>query len=209
MASRPSVGLLIIDVLLLSILFFGLTKIIIRGDQYFLQLELIGIVLLLAVGIVGLVAYHTWGRTIIFLVFLLYIANLVTIWVVYGTLYIILLVLALLGFLIHIMIPLHPLPQQKESNEEPHSLVFDNPSQKGVFASINASNHKTEAKETPSKVKAVYSPGKYVASNKSNQIHQPKCDWAKKIAKSRQVWFASKEEAWEKGYRSHSCMTEK
>ena len=57
-----------------------------------------------------------------------------------------------------------------------------------------------------SSVSIKHSPGKFVASKNSNVFHVPKCDWAKKIAKIRQLWFATKEEAWEKGYKSHNCV---
>lgn len=50
------------------------------------------------------------------------------------------------------------------------------------------------------------SPGKYVASSQSNLYHEAKCDWAKKIKKERQIWFREKEEAWENGYKRHSCV---
>lgn len=49
-------------------------------------------------------------------------------------------------------------------------------------------------------------PGKFVASKNSNVYHAPKCEWAKKIAKTRRLWFASQEEAWEKGYKGHTCI---
>jgi hypothetical protein len=32
------------------------------------------------------------------------------------------------------------------------------------------------------------------------------CDWAKKIRKARQVWFNTKEEAREKGFKAHDCV---
>ncbi len=31
-------------------------------------------------------------------------------------------------------------------------------------------------------------------------------DWAKKIRKARQLWFNTKEEAWEKGFKAHDCI---
>jgi methylphosphotriester-DNA--protein-cysteine methyltransferase len=62
------------------------------------------------------------------------------------------------------------------------------------------------AKFEVNKPEVKFVPGKYIASKSSNVYHEPKCDWAKKIHKSRQLWFASKEEAWEKGFKAHSCV---
>ncbi len=66
----------------------------------------------------------------------------------------------------------------------------------------------SELKNTPKlqKVDPTYIPGKYVASNRSNQYHEPICDWAKKIRPERQLWFKEKENAWERGFRAHSCV---
>ena len=56
-----------------------------------------------------------------------------------------------------------------------------------------------------SKSAATFSPGKYVASARSNLYHEPKCEWAKKIKKDRRLWFTEKEEAWQKGFKAHNC----
>ena len=60
--------------------------------------------------------------------------------------------------------------------------------------------------ETPKTVKAVHSPGKYIASTGGSVYHEPKCDWAKRIVKKRMVWFNDKRSANRKGYRGHSCV---
>ena len=62
---------------------------------------------------------------------------------------------------------------------------------------------KPVAKKT---IKANHSPGKYVASKKSNLFHEPKCEWAAKIKEHRQLWFTTKEKADNKKYRPHSCV---
>jgi hypothetical protein len=120
-----------------------------------------------------------------------------------------------------------------ETYSEPHSQVFEEHSeddeseenirfvQKLKSYSSNLKDNGTKINpgkinqgkltnsEDPSfsgKTKAAFKPGKYVASQRSNIYHEPKCDWAKKIHPSRRVWFASKEDAWEKGYKSHECV---
>jgi hypothetical protein len=41
----------------------------------------------------------------------------------------------------------------------------------------------------------------YCGSAKSDKFHRGKCEWAKKISPANLVWFASRKEAVEKGYR--------
>src|SRR3989338_10380664 len=50
------------------------------------------------------------------------------------------------------------------------------------------------------KISATYTPGKFVASNKGNKFHMPKCAWAANIKKENQVWFDSEKEAASNGY---------
>lgn len=63
-----------------------------------------------------------------------------------------------------------------------------------------------DAKKVDEENTVKHSPGKYVASKSSNVYHEPKCDWAKKIKKDRQLWFPDKKDAQKKGYRKHSCV---
>ena len=55
-------------------------------------------------------------------------------------------------------------------------------------------------------VVTTYTPGKFVGSKTGHSYHIPKCDWAKRIKKKRQVWFDSKEEAKKEKYKPHSCV---
>ncbi len=190
-----SFGKLILYAVLIVALLFGLIKVLARGGQKFLILELGGIFLLLIFSIFGFVRYHTkWGEPLLGTVFLLYLINLVLIWLQFKTLYIVLLVLALAGFCLALFTeykkPVSP------SSPEAQTMFYNdfNPTMK-------------VAQETSvNKNSASFIPGKFVASKQSNQFHEPKCDWAKKIRSERRIWFSSKQEAWEKGYRSHSCL---
>jgi len=118
---------------------------------------------------------------------------------------------------------------QSEKNK-PYSEIFDLPSEDEKDEELDVSEDEeddepvvepkvtaaTTAKKTITKKsssssvsrKTSFTPGKLVASKRSNVYHLPKCEWAKKISKERRVWFKSKEEAWEKGYKAHSCVTE-
>lgn len=201
MAERDSTKLILSGILLL-VLFFGSIRILITGGRYFLPLELLGLLALILLSFIAFIGYsRPWGRMLLLVVFLLYLGNLILIRLVQGQLYIILLLLALIGFLIMVpwgaprraSLPVKPSPKKAD---EPHSVVFD-PAEKAAAKGAVA--------KTPTRT-AIFSPGKYVASSQSNQFHAPACDWAKKIQKARQVWFRDLDEAFEKGYRKHSCL---
>ena len=187
MAERKSTFKLAVYAVLLLILFFGLIKIISFSAGTALNLELAGFFLLLLLSLIGLIGYNKcWGERVLFFVFLFYLANLILVWYFIGPLYLTMLFLVIVGFLMSFPRKIER-DYEVSSSEEPHSEVFDVPK---------------EEKKTSTK----YSPGKYVASKRSNIYHEPKCDWAKKIGKERRFFFDSKEDAWEKGYKAHGCV---
>ncbi|MBS3166419.1 hypothetical protein J4444_04820 [Candidatus Woesearchaeota archaeon] len=232
--------------LLLAILFFALIAIFMRAGRVFLGLELLGLIFLLLLTVIAFIKYDSWGEKVIFLVFVFYLGDLLLIWWFKGSLYLILVVIAVLGFILSFPIKSHGTKKAKQTaikrkrelpgrtisvrenkvsksevsgvnrnevNEEPHSMIFESEpvsldAEVKVFhptkGEINLREHLKEQKEQ--KVKATYSPGKYVASKRSNQYHEPRCDWAKKISKEHRVWFADKKEAVSKGYTEHSCL---
>ncbi len=208
MSEEKGHGKLVVYAILFVILFFGLLRIFITGGKYFLRLELLGFLFLLLLTLIGFVGYaKAWGERVFFFVFLFYIGNLVLLWYFSRSLYMVLLLASLIGFLmsipkriergIHHPISDYPKPEavsasQVAASEPQHSVVLDK--------TVKATKKKTTKKPT------THSPGKYVASNLSNIYHEPKCDWAKKIHRSRRIWFKKKEDAWEKGYRAHSCV---
>ncbi len=184
MAEKNSFKLFIYGVLIL-VLFLAFVQLFVNGSGLFFTLELIGFLGLGFLALLGFVAYKDgWGENFFFFVFLAYLGNLVLLWVFNSTLYVTLGLLAVIGFLL-------AFPRKKESKkpvqkqEEQHSMVFD----------------PVETKAT-----SKHSPGKYVASSKSNIYHAPKCEWAKKIKEDRQTWFTEKEDAWESGYKAHQCV---
>ncbi len=196
--------------ILTAILFFGLLRIFIYTTGKFFWLEMTGLIVLLVLAFIGFIGFpRRWGENLLFIVFFFYLVNLLLIWYFYGSIYLVLLILAMLGFLLGIpRKEIYP-PETKE----PHSMVFDKPVKKPeVKEAIPAAGLKEmrpkEAKEIKGTGAAAarFIPGKYVASQSSNVYHEPKCEWAQKIRKSRQVWFREKKEAWEKGYKGHSCV---
>ena len=70
-----------------------------------------------------------------------------------------------------------------QSQEEPHSVVTQ---------SYNSSPDVLQD-----------SKGKYVASKRGSFYHNAGSEWAEKIKEENQIWFDSKEEAWEAGYKAH------
>ncbi len=196
---------------LVILLGFGLVEIFATGGRYFFWLELLGLLVLLILVVFSLVYYKDWGKSGLMVFYLLYLSNLVLVWFAHKQLYIILLVLAVLGFFLSLPQKRKVMEKKETKLEEPHSVVFDRPK---VEAKKAEKIPKAEAPHSmildqpkrEAKVETKFSPGKFVASKNSNVYHIPKCDWAKKIVKSRQLWFNSKNEAWENGYKAHSCV---
>ena len=181
---------LVVDAVLLILLFSGLVLVLRSAGRIFFLLELMGLVVLLALSL-GAFLYSPWRKLLFFTIFLLYLSNLVLIWYFKDNLYLVLLLLAILGFVLSFPSPAKAVQKKKEKKEELHSMVFEEPKQE-------------EAKVKSSTT--VYSPGKYVASRQSNVYHEPKCEWARKIEKSRRVWFSDVKEAVEKGFKAHGCV---
>lgn len=194
MAQEKSKSKLILYGLLITVLLFGLIIMVFNQGKLFLKLELMGVSFLLLLTLIGLVSYRTaYGERIFFFVFLCYIINIILIWSFFHSLYFILLLLSVLGFIISLP---KPFPKHQRASQEPKSKVPE---------PLEKPKEGVGVKEQE-KAGTTFIPGKYVASKRSNVYHAPKCDWAKKIRKERQVWFKDKEEAWEKGYKAHDCV---
>lgn len=182
--------------ILIVLLLVGFARVITTMKGLALNLEMLGWVLILVLSFIGLVGYaKRWGERVLFFVFLMCLVNLLLIWGLFGSLYLVLLILALLGFVLSMperesKLPLEPvLPVPEPVREVP-----------------KPSENKPKTKSEVKKSEAKFAPGKYVASKSSNVYHEPKCDWAKKIKKDRRLWFSDKKEAQKKGYRKHSCV---
>ncbi|MDP3764914.1 MAG: hypothetical protein Q8R04_00220 [Nanoarchaeota archaeon] len=55
-------------------------------------------------------------------------------------------------------------------------------------------------------IEKTFTPGKFIASKKANKFHIAKCDWAKRISKSNQLWFNSEQEAKAHGFEADQCV---
>ena len=207
MAEEKNVGKLLVYAIILVLLFFGMIRIFINETGKFFGLELLGFLFLLLLALIGFIGYaKVWGERVLFFVFLFYLVNLVLVWKYKDGISFLLLFLALIGFLMAAPKRVYACCEEEDSqtkvvDEEPHSEVFDVPVVKVKEVP------KTVTKKVAAKKKvAKHSPGKYVASNMSNVYHEPKCEWAKRIAKNRRVWFKDKREATNKKYRKHACV---
>ena len=200
MANEKSRGKLLFYAVLLLIIFFGFIGVFVNDAGWFLGLEVVGFFFLLFLSLIALIGYNSsWGERVLFFVFLFYMANLVLVWFFVGPLYLVLLFLGLLGFLISA-------PRRKYS-----SSCGSKPKVKNVEQTVIVEEepHSEVFEEAPQPARSVrkqvrHSPGKYVASKRGKYFHEPKSEWAKKITKSNQLWFATKEEAYNKGYKAHS-----
>lgn len=196
--------------LIIFLLLFGFINIATSGGPLFLKLELAGIAGVLLLSVLGLVYYKGWGERVLLFVFMMCLANLVLIWYFFGILYLVLTVLSLLGFILSIpegkcLEPCCsgvPKPPKEKSSHSVRDVLNRTEEKKTEAKKEVPETKKSEAKKPEVK----FTPGKYVASRRSNIYHEPKCDWAKKINSHRRVWFASREEAQNKGYRKHECV---
>ncbi len=200
MGKSRSAAFLIAYALIVGLLFYGLVRILDTAGRNFFMLELLGLLVLLGLSLAAFLSSgKAAGQALFFTIFLLYLINLVLVWYFTGALYLVLTALAILGFILSFPSPgrsaRKAAPQKEEEKEELHSQIFEEPKEETV-----------KSRSATAKSTTAYSPGKYVASRNSNVYHEPKCDWAKKIEKSRQVWFDDKKEAVEKGFRMHGCV---
>lgn len=185
--------LIVIQALLLLLALVGLTMVLEKLSGLPQAMQLFALVVILALGFVGLVGYaHRWGERVLFVVFLLMVLNSLAVWPLAATWAAALLLVSVAGFLLNVA-TWHPAAPPRKAlpaaPQEPYSQVFE-----------------PEAKRTVTQPVAQFTPGRFVASRTSTFFHAPVCDWAKKIMKSRQVWFSSKEEAFQQGLKAHGCI---
>ncbi len=195
---------------LFVLLFVGLLEITFQSRGRLFVLEAVATLGLALLVFVGALQYHKqWGENLFFVVFLLVIANLLLLRSFTKSLYVVMLLCALVGFILSV--PCSRKCKAKtcsSSDQEPHSVVFDAPVDKKaanqVVSEVKA--EKSSKKDGEDKAGVSFNPGKYMASTRGNVYHEAKCDWAKKVGKTNRLWFQSKKEAEDKGYKAHGCV---
>tara|TARA_Y100000310_G_C20669399_1_gene809391 strand:- start:633 stop:1301 length:669 start_codon:yes stop_codon:yes gene_type:complete len=220
MAEEKGMVKFFVYVFMILILFMIMIPVIFSFSGKVIKLELIGMVFLILLSLIGFVGYRTsWGERVLFFVFLFSLANLLLIWHFTDKLFLLPLFFAVVGFLMSLPRKGCGCEEVEEPEVKTYGEVVENPvvlpvekeaevvEEKVVKAKVTEKKpvKKTTVKNVVKK-KAVHSPGKYVASTGGSVYHEPKCDWAKRIVKKRQVWFDDKRSANKKGYRGHSCV---
>lgn len=214
--TNKSVGKLFFQAFLLLVLLFGLVHLIATKSSKFAVLELVVLAFLLLLSVVGLTSYKNSGNKVLFFVFMLYTANVLVLWYFNHSLYLVLLVASLVGFAVSMPCSAVRKCQEKseccgssscETSSGSAKTTSPPPQKVGESKGESTVVKVVESKESIASVKAKFTPGKYVASKRSNVYHEPKCEWAKKIQKDRRVWFVSREEALSKGYKKHGCVS--
>jgi len=200
---QKSIAKFLFQTFLLSVLLFGLVHIVTLNGGLFAGIESIALLVLLLLTVVGLITYRSYGEKILFVAYSLFVVNILALWLFNSSLYLILLSVALIGLWISMPRRARSCAEECSGHgEEP--MVTSAPPQKVVDGKVAPKAAEVKVESTAPKAK--FTPGKYVASKRSNVYHEPKCDWAKKIQKDRQLWFADRKEALNKGYKKHSCV---
>ena len=166
----------------LGIVSLGLVNMVFNLNRLFLGLELIFLLMVLLFTFISMIAIYNnvkWGW-----VFLSYILGFVLVDILFihymrgrPEFFFTTTIFALMGFLISLV--------KAQKDEEPEDF---------------------ESQEDEEPVNKEFQPGKYVASKNAGTYHAPKCDWAKRIKKSNQIWLSDEKEAKKKGYKAHSCL---
>ena len=167
------------------VLFLSLIQIVFMfGGKMFLG-ELIVLLFLLLMVFVVLAAKlvgASWSNGGLFLMYGLNLANFIFIWLVDKRIVTGTIIIAVIGFLIAMF------SYNRKNQDDDFDSDFE------------------EIEPIQSEVTTSFEPGKYVASKTGKKFHAPKCDWAKRIKKSSQVWFNEKDEAKDKGYKACDCV---
>ncbi len=209
MKSQPSTLKLTAYAVLFVLLFVGLLEITFQSSGRLFVLEGLGTLGLSFLVFVGAVHYRKgWGERLFFVTFLLIIANLLLLRSFTNSLYVVMLLCALIGFILSVPCKRRCKVKTGSSDQEPHSVVFDAPVEKKATSEVKVEPkaEKSAKKDVEEKAAVSFNPGKYMASTRGNVYHEAKCDWAKKVSKTHRLWFQTRKEAEDKGYKAHGCV---
>ncbi|MBU1111796.1 MAG: hypothetical protein ABIG93_02075 [archaeon] len=170
-------------------------------------LELIGTTVLAIFAVFGLaLSKSSCGERAMFVVSILNFGNIILMWYLLGVFSYILFFLTLILLLLNFPNRTWRKSCDKSCCElprsvEPHSEIFPDNDVK-----VTVKNEGLKVVPSAAKKTVTNKSSNLVASSRSKIYHKPSCDWAKKINPKGKITFKSKEEAWEKGYRAHSCV---
>lgn len=200
MTAEKSFGKFFVYCGLILIFLLVMVQIVFSFGGKFLKGELLMILFLMILSLVGIFGYtKRWGERVLFFVFLLGLANLVFIWYLTKDIFMLPMFLVMVGFLMSLPKPMI----EEDGNNHNHSETFD----VEEYGNSEEEEPKIEViEDKKTETKKEFEPGKYVASKMGSVYHEPKCNWAKKIVKDRQVWFNDKKEAQKQKYKPHNCV---
>jgi hypothetical protein len=178
----------VVDIIML-IVFLSLINMVFNLKRLFFVFEVIVLLVIGFFTIISMIAVYNnarWGWTFLSYIFGIILLNMLFIYYIAGRpdFFFISAITALVGLLVS---AINIKTKKKEEKEV-----------------VAGAKKKAEAKATKE-----FKPGKYVASKTGTKYHAPKCDWAKKIKKSNQVWFNNEGEAKKKGYKADACIKSK
>lgn len=196
---KPGISFFAINFIMLFLL-VSLVLAVFELHRFVFVLELVFLLVLffiLAFAMLFIYNNRKWGWSIIGAALVLTIINLFFIFLltgIFGTSQLTVLFFSLAGLAIAFMNLKQP-PQALESKEE-------------AGKSNDYYPYIDKMEPVPEEhIEVSFTPGKFVASRNTAIYHAAKCDWAKKISKSNQVWFNSEEEAKSKGFEADKCVS--
>jgi|SRR3989338_3341550 len=195
---RPSIGFFIMGIILLfAVISFILIVFDLHRFAFVLELMLLLFFIFLFAFAMFIVAYNKkWGWTILGATLILLMLNTFFIFLLtkeFDTAHTTIIVFSVAG----IAVALFNLRGARESRENGMDEQYQ---ARDYYPYID----KMEPEEP--KMEKTFIPGKFLASKKANKFHAAKCDWAKRISKSNQIWFNSREEAEAQGFEADKCV---
>ena len=186
--AQSKIGGFLVHTIILVILFLSLINIVFSFHAKMLigeVLLLMFFILIAFISMAGKLGANNWSNGGLFFLYGLNLVNFIFIWLIDGRIPSGTIILTIIGFLIA-MIAFKTYEEEDDFEDN--------------FEEIQAPKEESPA------VTSSFEPGKYVASKTGKKFHVPKCDWAKKINKSRQVWFNDQDEAKQKGLKPCDCV---
>ena len=172
--------------IILLVVSLGMINMVFNLHKRFLILEVLFLLVAGFFALVSMVAVYSntrWGWVFLSYIFGLVLVDILFIYYIAGKpeYFFLVTLIAMLGFIVSLL-----------------KIGKDGKDEDADFEEISEEETEEVTKE--------FNPGKYVASKTGKKYHTPKCDWAKRIKKSNQVWFDDQEEAKQEGYKSDSCV---
>ena len=163
---------------------------------------LLVIISLIAFGMFLVGNRHKWGWILIGATLVLWLINITFIYFLtrkFETAHIAAVIFSLIGIVISAL-------NQRKSASELGGLSVRENEKSNYYPYIDKMEPEQKMPGEGNAIEKTFTPGKYIASKQANKFHSPKCDWARRITKSNQLWFGTRQEAEVKGYQADKCV---